>query len=220
MRSSNRDHRFQNLTSAIRFTIAQKAFVNSLRPFQGNEWDGSFTGTGRSRGAQSRRDELKVSIRTKLNNIQYPHCIYCGFHESIVGNLQRDHIAPRDKYGEYVFEEMNLVLSCANCNGFLKKNNYDTISVYSNVYARCTFKIIHPYRDRYQEHIVFRFSDNNLFVNYTKYSRKGKNTIKLFGLDDVRHSSLRGAAIMKKTIKLTAAQEARIAAAISRDYTT
>jgi len=198
MKTSNRDHRFQNLNSTITYSGVQKNFINSLRPFQGGEWDKSFTGTGRPRGAQSQRDRLKNSIRTKLRNIQFPHCIYCGFHENVVGLLQRDHIAPKEIYQNFVFEEENLVLACANCNGFLKKNNYDTVSVANALYSRCSFKIVHPYRDRFQDHLEFRFSDGSLIINYKKYSRKGKNTIKLFGLDDVRHSSLRGGCIDKK----------------------
>jgi uncharacterized protein (TIGR02646 family) len=220
MRVSNRDHRFQNLPRTISYSGTQRAFINSLTPFQGGEWDKPLTGTGRPHGAQARRNELRNSIRNKLNNIQYPHCIYCGFHEKIVGYLQRDHIAPKELYQNFVFEEENLVLACANCNGFLRKSSYDTVSVANVVYSRCKFKIIHPYRDRYQHHLNFRFSNNNLFIYSKKYSRKGKNTIRLFGLDDVRHTSIRGAAIIKKNIRLTPAQEARVQAAIARDYVT
>lgn len=220
MKTSSRDHRFQNLKNPIAYTAAQITFINSLKPFQKGDWDKSFTGSGRPRGAQSRRDELKRSIGRKLRNIQYPHCIYCGFHEKIVGNLQRDHIAPKDSYKDFIFEEQNLILACANCNGFLKKNNYDTISRPNTSYSRCTFKIVHPYRDKFKDHFDFRFSKNELFIKPKRYSRKGRNTINLFGLDDVRHTSLRGAAIIKRSIKLTPSQEKQVLAAITRDYTT
>ena len=174
MKVSKLDHRFQNLSTTIKYSKKQLAFINSLKPFQGNEWDKSFTGTGRVKGAQSRRDELKESIKTKLNNIQFPHCIYCGFHEKIVGNLQREHIAPKGSHINFVFEAENLILACANCNGFLKKHNKDTISTVNADYKRCTFRIIHPYRDKHQDHFSYTFNNNNLYIKPKKYSRKGK----------------------------------------------
>jgi uncharacterized protein (TIGR02646 family) len=219
MKRSKGLHKFQNLDRTIRYTKNWIEFIESLQPFQGNEWDKPLTNTGRPRGAQERRNELKNFIRAKLRNIQFPHCIYCGLHEEIVGNLQRDHIAPKEQYNEYLFEAENLVLACAGCNGFLKKNNYDTISVYvPNNYDRCTFKIVHPYRDDFRDHLEGKFADNRVIISAKKYSRKGKNTILLFGLDEPRQADFRGASLMQKHLRLTRAQEAQMQLITRREY--
>lgn len=218
MKVSSRDHRFQNLTTSITYSNTQQTFIDSLKPFQGNEWDKSFKGSGRRRGSQITRDRLKGAIRVKLLEIQYPHCIYCGFHEKIVGHLQREHIAPKDLYRDFVFTETNLVLACASCNGFLKKSSLNTVSAFNTDYSKCKFKIIHPYRDRYQDHYIFRFSNKELVISPVKYSRKGKNTIAMFGLNDIHQASLRGAAIIKSSIKLTSRLENLVQQTLLREY--
>ncbi len=208
MKTSTKGHRFQNLRHVIQYSRSEKVFITSLIPFQSVDWDKSLKKTGRPRGAQANRDRLKDSIKRKLSVIQYPHCIYCGIHTELVGNLQRDHIAPKEIYLEFIFEAENLVLACAGCNGFIKKNNFDTISRYNkNDYTKCTFKIIHPYRDRFQDHLDF---DENLFVKPKKYSRKGKLNISLFELDGVMQTMHRSAALIKRALdgKLTPAQKA------------
>ena len=187
-------------------------------PFRSEDWDKSLTGTGRQRGSQQKRDNLKASIGRKLREIQYPHCIYCGIHENLVGNLQRDHIAPRNPWIEFVFEAQNLVLACASCNGFLKKNNFDTISSYSTEYKKCKFNIIHPYFDKYQDHIHFSPQKNKIIIYPKRNSRKGKKTIQVFELNNTHQVSLRCASSILNSFKLTKSQNRIFKNIVNSDY--
>jgi len=211
-------HRFQNLIATIVYTNAQNLFITSLMPLSSNDWDRTLVGTGRPYGATTRRNELKTHIRAELERIQLPFCIYCGFHEDIVGHLQRDHIAPKGIYPEFLFEAKNLVLACGNCNGFLKKKNFDTISSVSSVYNRCRFKIVHPYRDRYQDHLKFAFVGGDIVIKHKPYSRKGKATVEMTGINEPIPAQLRGAALMRRHIQLTPALDTLLALAMQNDY--
>jgi len=218
MKTSKRIHRFQNLFPTLTYSISQISFINSLKPIVKEDWDKGLKITGRIRGTVKLRDDLKNYIRIELQKIQFPNCIYCGFHEEIVGNLQRDHIAPKDIYPDFMFEAENLALACASCNGFLKKSNFDTMLRYNSNYSLCKFKIIHPYRDKYYQHLDFQFSSNNLIVKHKKFSRKGKATITLFGLNNPIQVSLRGAAIMQGNVKLPPNLELLVQNALKNDY--
>lgn len=218
MKTRNRIHRFQNLSSTLIYSALQIGFINSLKPILKEDWDKGLKITGRIRGTVKLRDELKNYIKIELQKIQFPNCIYCGFHEEIVGNLQREHIAPKDTYPDFMFEAENLALACAGCNGFLKKSNFDTMLKYSPKYSLCKFKIIHPYRDKYYEHLDFQFSNNNLIVKHKRFSRKGKATITLFGLNSPMQVSLRGAVIMQRSVKLPPNLELLVQNALKNDY--
>src|SRR5574344_2290427 len=137
--------KYQKLTRVISFTPEQSAYLISLNPLHGNEWEIS----------SKEMEDIKNSIKTQLYQIQGGYCIYCGISVDIVGSLEREHIAPKykKKYTKFMFEPHNIVLACHTCNSSTRKGKIDTISKLDSNYENCTFSIIHPYFDRFEDHI-------------------------------------------------------------------
>jgi uncharacterized protein (TIGR02646 family) len=128
--------------------------------------------------------ELKKAIREFYRNQQHGYCSYCrkdvSFHTP--DNCHIEHIAPKSKYRDFIFEVKNLCVICAECNKI--KRHQETIGVEPDtvkngkkrkMYPRSSdaFLIIHPHFDNYDDHIEI-FGD---FI-YGDKSEKGGNTIK------------------------------------------
>ncbi len=211
--------KFQDLVGKkIKYTTRQKRIIRGLKPIVGGEWEGSIKLT--SSIQRQERDELKVAIKAKLYKIQGPYCIYCGCHEEHTGmTLHREHILPKGNafYPEFMFEVYNLALACITCNnGYKKTTDVGTGNKVS--YRKNKFKIIHPYFDNFSNHIEFNPKDGNVFIRHVKYSRKGKATIKLFGLDLPHRTEKRSALIMKKEIKVPKSYDTILKAILTNKY--
>ncbi|WP_256011801.1 HNH endonuclease [Desertivirga xinjiangensis] len=215
---SDRIHLFQIIGETFSYTVAKQGFITSLNPLTSADWDKGLEDTGRARGFVTKRNDLKAYIKQQLELIQHPHCIYCGLHKNIVGTLQREHIAPKDLYPEFLFEPENLALACASCNGFQKKNNTNTVSTSNVIYSRCRFTIIHPYRDDYRNHYDMDITGNEIIIKAKKYSRKGKATIKMFGLDEPHQAQMRGASLMQRYVPVDVDLQKLLDAALKKDY--
>lgn len=133
-------------------------------------------------------DSLKKHIKSQLEIIQDGYCPYCGFKFTYRLGIRskrmihREHIAPKDKYKEFIFTEKNLVLACALCNSLDYKSNTDTISAYNASYALCDFNIIHPYHDKKSDHLQLDpYTGIYVIINN---SNKAVFTIAMFGLNE------------------------------------
>ena len=95
-----------------------------------------------------------------------------------------DHFAPKSLYPEWTFLALNLFAACVACNSGLKhaRNPVETQRI---EYRDTVFRIVHPYLDEVELHIVGGFTSEceepTLIEHLTS---KGLETIVDFKLDD------------------------------------
>lgn len=202
----------QQLAAAVVYTAAEQALVNTLHGSvltHDQIWKEDIS----SLGLEGKdRDALKVKIKTELQTLQENYCVYCGFHftyrcgEKGTRSIQRDHIAPKYKYKTFTFTNNNLVLACYHCNNDYKGKK-DTISEHNNDYDKCKFKIIHPYKDVWSQHLELQ-NDGTIVV--VGKSDKGHNTKEMFGLDEKRLVDWRALSILFDTYKVDSVADLHI----------
>jgi uncharacterized protein (TIGR02646 family) len=124
---------------------------------------------------------LRSSIRNHYRKQQVGLCAYCKNELSLkaVGNARIEHIVPKSKRRDFIFESKNLCVICDDCNTI--KSNQDVSNSAPNPlkknitkqYPRSSgaFLIVHPHFDKWEEHIV-KF--NTVYVDKTD---KGSFTI-------------------------------------------
>ena len=151
--------KLKQLTRILKYNKKELAFIESLKPFNGDEWDGELMRV--SATAKQKRDNIKIKIKKALQKIQGNNCVYCGWSFEIVGVSEREHIAPKGRYNSFVFEPYNLALACHYCNGSSKKGIENTISKPDIKYKKCTFKIVHPYFHDINKHIFKDYDEKN-----------------------------------------------------------
>lgn len=190
----NQPFLYQSLRTSISFNLAEQILINRLKPLDGSEWDGEIK-TGCT-VTKSERNKLVTDIKTKLELIQGNYCIYCGIHKDYRGHLQREHILAKSnkKYPNFMFEPENLVLACRICNMDLKRSK-DFGSQERINYRKNSFSIVHPYIDDFNRHIKFTGSGHQVLIQKVPYSRKGKETIKVFELASVSRTAERSGLI-------------------------
>lgn len=149
---------------------------------------GKLTAYARSKVAVKPWKSKKTGVpdfKQKLTELllieQRNRCAYCGmeFKES---KPARDHIAPENKYIQWIFRPENLVLSCFSCNSE-EKHAYDPIVRAGLFYRDCDFEFVHPYFDEPDGHIKLYGADRRVLIDLSSSSKKGNVTVKLFGLD-------------------------------------
>lgn len=217
-RKKNRSFLFQNLVGkSISFSIIEQAVIDELKPLTGGEWDGKIKSGCTVKRIE--RNAVVTSIKHKLLKIQDNYCIYCGLHEKHCGRLEREHIAPKGKasYPEFMFEPQNLTLACHHCNVELK-SEYDTMSHKFKSYSKCKFKIVHPYFDPLEKHIIFAVKNGKALLKAAPYSRKGKNHIKLFELDSVPKTEKRTGLLMVESLKIESKYDKMLDEALNNKF--
>lgn len=85
-------------------------------------------------------------------------CAYCRIQKKEKHGMTWDveHILPKSKYPEFLFEPLNLVVACKECNS--SKDDYDILQKKlpnRKIYPIDSenFSIIHPHYDKYSKHI-------------------------------------------------------------------
>lgn len=121
---------------------------------------------------------LKNRLSKHLLSIQYFKCAYC---EKYLINEKKeiDHFGPKATNPRYMFEPLNLIYSCSNCNGTDKKGQKETLTSSNSDYSQCTFKILHPYLDNVDENIVYQDADK-VYFDYRNCTPIGLQTIIFF----------------------------------------
>lgn len=217
--------KFQQIRKVYRLCKSETDFLNKIPHNYKNAWDGKLSdlvaaGTLPA-NAKSIRNEIKARIKSKLLAIQGKYCIYCGIHFDIVGTAQREHIAYKGKYPQFTFTNQNIALACAYCNGFEKKSTQNVISRQRTKYRDCEFSIIHPYFDKFDEHIELTFNRLEISLSEKNNSSKGKNTIKMFKLMEAAQASMRAGAYLLniEQSKLSKSGLKKLKAVIINKYT-
>lgn len=150
--------------------------------------------------AKPELDGMKERLREYLREQQNGRCAYCRLklHEN-VATSEIEHIVPKSKKPQWMYEPFNLCLSCKLCNsikGYRKKileNRADSASTLPR--SSSDYKWIHPYLDIYSEHI--ELVDGVLYRGKTK---KGKYTIWLCGLDRYQVAAERADVLISRNV--------------------
>jgi uncharacterized protein (TIGR02646 family) len=186
------------LPQTVTFDAIESAFLESIKPWSKEKWSDSF-GTPAENAS---RNAIKVKIKIDLEGIQDYYCAFCGLDLNLAYAVHREHIAPQYKHPHYIFEPANLVLTCNFCN--MHKGKRKTVENDTKVYATTTFKILHPYRDNFNDYLACDYASRELiFTIVGPEPDKTQETIKCAGLDEPHLMSQRGAIIFKSSLPVT-----------------
>lgn len=99
--------------------------------------------------------DFKDHIRSYMYHQQKHRCVYCRMMVSMATEfLHREHIVPKSSHPQWMFLPKNLCIACEKCNTY--KSDKEVLSNPSAVdYPNNSegFKIIHPFFDKYSDHI-------------------------------------------------------------------
>jgi hypothetical protein len=119
-------------------------------------------------------DQLRSRVKKYYIQAQGTRCGYCNRH--LATNNHRvwdiDHVVCRSKHPRFMFEAVNLIASCPDCN--LRKGDHEVlVNAKRKTYPleSAAFRIVHPHFDAFQDHI------HQLGMVYLPKTIKGKNTI-------------------------------------------
>lgn len=121
---------------------------------------------------------LRKTYRDYFLEKQEFRCCYCQQKKYEKHGLTWDieHIAPKSRYPEFLFEQKNLTIACKECN--TAKGEKDTLSIKPRRTYPSTgdkFKIIHAHYDNYSDHIEI-ITIGNQTTYRVKNGKKGKET--------------------------------------------
>jgi len=125
--------------------------------------------------------EIKLRIKKHYISEQGETCAYCkvDLHTSHGMVWDTEHIIDKDSSPEWIFEPLNLCVSCKGCNqskwnkSVTKSTSYKT---FPN--KKANYRIVHAHFDNYEDHIQVAVPG----VTYRYKSEKGKETIEVCGL--------------------------------------
>jgi uncharacterized protein (TIGR02646 family) len=137
------------------------------------------------------RKTVRAFVEWMAEN-QRGQCAFCGFEvgdRTVHRAWSVDHLAPKAAalYPQWTFEPLNLFITCTSCNSVLKRD-YDSVQTVAPRYENSVFRLVHPYLDDVETHLTGTYT--GLFdqvVAPCVVTLKGRRTVKLFALDDVRY---------------------------------
>lgn len=105
---------------------------------------------------------LRCALRDHYRQEQKGLCAYCHEPISLTSpqNAHVEHIAPKAKYVQFIFEPKNLCVICADCSAI--KRSQDVLAspdpfrrqVKRYPHRSTAFHIVHPHFDRWDDHIL------------------------------------------------------------------
>lgn len=125
---------------------------------------------------------LKKWIKDHYLKEQNFTCVFCR--QKMVTKHKRvwdiEHIIPKSKYPQFLFEPRNLCVCCPDCN--ISKNDQKVLDREGRKKfptSSRAYRIVHPHFDNYEEHIQ-ALDVGKLYLPKTT---KGRTTIRIYGLD-------------------------------------
>lgn len=100
---------------------------------------------------------LKTKIKEHYLTEQNTTCPYCKRNLQTRNGRHWDieHIIPRDTVKNFMFEPLNLCMSCVGCNGAKSNKKVTTSRAEVNYPSqRNQYLIVHPHFDNYEDHIL------------------------------------------------------------------
>lgn len=136
--------------------------------------------------------DLKTKIKEALKERQSYCCCYCSrsFHGEFNFVIDIEHILPKHKYVNRMFELDNLAASCKRCNMKMKGRRLDFLSGSfdeKSPYQQDGYLFIHPNFDKFEKHIDYTHNQRGTII-VVKYeilgdSEKAKFSYAFFQLD-------------------------------------
>ncbi len=168
------------MISPVSFTQADINYIKRIIQTYSYEWDNdAIEDCDKEEFVQ-----FKKKIKQYLIEAQNNKCCYC-FHtlqstHGLVWDIE--HIMPKKNYPIYTYHELNLCVSCKECNQ-RKYNKEVMFNKHLSVPYPTSEKFIiyHPIYDDYEEHIRLEFIDENLYVHHS-ITDKGASLISVCGL--------------------------------------
>lgn len=143
-------------------------------------------------------DGFKGRFRSYMLLQQNYRCVYCRLelHPNEV-TPEIEHIVPKSLKPNWMYEPFNLCLSCKLCNTIKghKKETLVNEKVEDIPYDSGSYKMIHPYLDKYSENIELVGN-----VLYRGVTDKGRYTIRLCELNRYRLAAVRAMEQIKSEV--------------------
>lgn len=140
---------------------------------------------------------LKSKIKKYYRDLR-ESCCYCrrDLQDEFNMVIDIEHVLPKSKYAEYMFELGNLNISCKRCNMRIKREKDDFVvdktTINNNYSLSSHYRFIHPNFDLYKDNMnVLRFTyDDKKLTKYIPNTEKGRYTYDYFQLDKLEINSL------------------------------
>lgn len=130
-------------------------------------------------------DESLTNIKSNLKDHyikeQNKICAYCRveLHTNHHGVWDAEHIIDKDSSPQWMFEPLNLCVSCKDCNqakGIKPVTKSESYKNFPN--RKDNYKVVHAHFDKYEDHIKVAVPG----VTYRYITPKGRYTIEICGL--------------------------------------
>ena len=136
---------------------------------------------------------IKRKIKTHCLVKTTHQCCYCRKDFTGEFNMVMDieHVLPKSKYGDFMFEVFNLSVSCKRCNMMIKGERIDflvdPILVFNQPEDSSQYLLSHPNLDDYFQNIGYnaQYIDNKKFVKFVPRTSKGQFTYEFFKLNQM-----------------------------------
>jgi uncharacterized protein (TIGR02646 family) len=125
--------------------------------------------------------QIKSRIKKHYISQQGKTCAYCkvDLHTSHGMVWDTEHIIDKDSSPQWVFEPLNLCVSCKDCNQSKRTKTVTKSTSYNSFPSKAAnYRIVHAHFDNYEDHIEVGVPG----VTYRYKSEKGKQTIEVCGL--------------------------------------
>lgn len=142
------------------YSLSEQSIIDTYDMIDHNFWSQKVTELA----------PLRLNLRTHYLDEQNNRCCYCKMlkQEKHDSTWDVEHIVPKALFPPFLFEKLNLSLSCKECND--EKSNKPVFSNTSYKYREYPtesdkYSIIHPHLDKYSEHMSIRMSPNGLIMH-------------------------------------------------------
>ncbi|MEJ6981718.1 HNH endonuclease [Pedobacter sp. P351] len=142
--------------------------------------------------------DVKAKIKTHYLTITEDQCCYCrkDFTNEFKMVIDIEHVLPKAKYGDFMFELFNLSVSCKRCNMKIKGERLDFLidstTIHLNPRDPNQYLFIHPNLDNYFDNIEFLalFRNNKRVIKYVCQTGKGHFTYAFFELNKIEVNTI------------------------------
>ena len=125
-------------------------------------------------------------------------CCYCrkNFTGEFRFVIDIEHVLPKSKYPNLIFELVNLSVSCKRCNMYVKREDItfliDPVGVVNQLSDAGQYLFSHPNLDDYFQHMNYlaQIINNKKSVKYIPLTDKGNYTYTYFKLDQLEIETL------------------------------
>ena len=142
-------------------------------------------------------EPVKAKIKKYFRGALGDQCCYCRKNTTGEFNMVLDieHILPKSKFRNHIFQPLNLSMSCKRCNMNVKREDtsfiVDMKSILTHPFISNNYKFIHPNLDSYFDNLKYlvEIINENKLIKYDPITEKGKFTYCYFRLNELEIES-------------------------------